>query len=210
MVSGNQSTPGPRRAAIGARGEEARQDYEQARENCLAAVAEEGQVDACIRLGALAAEAGRWEEAAEALKAAIALDPRCAEAYGSLAMIHHRREQYPQAVEMYLQCLQLNSDNLIALLGLFQTCCKMGSFAVIIRYLEIYLAGHPRDVAVLFCLATLYARDGELHKARGVLRTILGLEPAKAEALDLLAQVEAALARAPAGPKMELRTDLQS
>jgi tetratricopeptide (TPR) repeat protein len=160
---------------------------------------EDSKVDLYIRLGAIAAEAGRLDEAADALKAALAMDGKCWEAYGSLAMIHHKRQEYPQAVEMYLKCLELNGDNLIALLGLFQTCCKMGTFAIIIRYLEIYLEGHPRDVAVLFCLATLYARDGKLLKAHGALHLILELEPGKPEASHLLAQVEAALTRGEAG-----------
>jgi tetratricopeptide (TPR) repeat protein len=173
--------------------------YEQDQRECLAAAAGAGsQVEACVKFGALAAEAGRWDDAAKALKAALALDPRCSEAYGSLAMIHQRRQDYPQAVDNYLKCLELDGDNLIALLGLFQTCCKMGTFAVIIRYLEIYLGGHPRDVAVLFCLATLYARDGSLEKARGILRGVLDLEPTNTEAERLLGQVEAALSHAPA------------
>lgn len=179
-------------------------DYEQAKRTCLAATAGGGNpVDLCVRLAAIASEAGRTDEAIDALRAAIAMDPRCRPAYGALAMIHQKRQDYPLAVEMYLKCLELDSDDLLALLGLFQTCCKMGTFAIIIRYLEIYLGGHPRDVAVLFCLATLYARDGRLEKARKALGVILSLEPGKSEASHLLAQVEAALARGPAvnGPQ---------
>jgi tetratricopeptide (TPR) repeat protein len=206
MVSSNPPSPndkwngGQPSGALSAVPQDPRLDYEQARENCHAsAVAEENKVDLYIKLGAIAAEAGRLEEAADALKAALAMDGRCWEAYGSLAMIHHQRQEYPQAVEMYLKCLELNGDNLIALLGLFQTCCKMGTFAIIIRYLEVYLGEHPRDVAVGFCLATLYARDGKLQKARAALQVILDLEPGKPEASHLLKQVEAALARGEPG-----------
>ena len=173
--------------------------YEQDQRQCLASAAGGGsQVEACVQFGAIAVEAGRWDDATQALNAALAMDPRCSEAYGSLAMIHQKRQDYPQAVDNYLKCLELDGDNLIALLGLFQTCCKMGTFAVIIRYLEIYLGGHPRDVAVLFCLATLYARDGSLKKAREILRVVLNLEPANTEAAYLLRQVEAALSHGPA------------
>jgi len=171
--------------------------YEQAKGECLASSAGElNQIDVCLRLGAVAAEAGKMQEAARALEEALALDPRCAEAYGALGMVRQRLEEYPQAISMYLKCLELDSDNLVALLGLFQCCCKMGSFAIIVRYLEIYLTAHPHDVAVLFCLATLYARDGKLLQARESLSTILALEPGKVEAVHLLRQVEAAMAQA--------------
>jgi tetratricopeptide (TPR) repeat protein len=204
MVSSNPARRGGQRdgAAPGGTPAGASPDasslYEQDQRESLAASGGGGQVEACVKFGAIAAEAGRWDDAAKALKAALAMDPRCSEAYGSLAMIHQKRQDYPQAVDNYLKCLELDGDNLIALLGLFQTCCKMGTFAVIIRYLEIYLGGHPRDVAVLFCLATLYARDGSLEKARGILLAVLNLEPANAEAEHLLRQVEAALSQAPA------------
>ncbi len=171
--------------------------HEQAQGECLAAPAGElDRVDVCLRLGAVAAEAGKMQEAAKALEEALALDSRCAEAYGALGMVRQRLQEYPQAISMYLKCLELDGDNLVALLGLFQCCCKMGSFAIIVRYLEIYLAAHPHDVAVLFCLATLYAREGKLLQAKESLATILALEPGKPEAVHLLRQVEAALAQA--------------
>ena len=95
---------------------------------------------------------------------------------------------------MHLKCLELDADNLVALLGLFQASVRMGTFAKVIRYLEIYLDRHPGDVAVLFCLATLYARDGRLEEAREALLSVLALEPDKKEAVELLRQVRAGLA----------------
>jgi cytochrome c-type biogenesis protein CcmH/NrfG len=47
---------------------------------------------------------------------------------------------------------------------------------------------------VLFCLATLYAREGLFPQARQALDTVLTLEPGRAEARQLLAQVERASA----------------
>jgi len=70
----------------------------------------------------------------------------------------------------------------------------MGTFAKIIHYLEVFLASHPDDSAVLFCLATLHARDGHYEKAGHSLRTVLRIEPDKIEAAQLLAQVTHSLA----------------
>jgi cytochrome c-type biogenesis protein CcmH/NrfG len=70
----------------------------------------------------------------------------------------------------------------------------MGSFARIIHYLELYLDRHPGDTSVLFCLATLYAREGRLAEARQSLLALLALEPDKNEAANLLEEVRLASA----------------
>jgi len=65
----------------------------------------------------------------------------------------------------------------------------MGSFAKVIQYLRVYLDRHPDDTSVLFCLATLYARDGRLDDAARMLERILALQPENAEAEKLLRDV---------------------
>ncbi|MFP4107174.1 MAG: tetratricopeptide repeat protein [Phycisphaerae bacterium] len=156
--------------------------------------------DAHVGLAVLYLQTERHEESEQAFRAAVQLEPRCAEALAGLAMIHQRNGNATAAFEMYLKCLELDTDNLVALLGLFQTSCEMGSFAKIIHYLEIYLERHPGDTSVLFCLATLQAREGQLEQAHSRLLDVLALEPDKAEAIELLQQVEDALpATLPAG-----------
>jgi tetratricopeptide (TPR) repeat protein len=143
-----------------------------------------------VGLGVTAMQTGRHDEALQAFQTARRLNPRCAEAWAGTAMIYQERRQYPQAFEMYLRCLEIDGDNLIALLGLFQTSCQMGTFSKITYYLEEYLETHPDDQAVLFCLASLYARDGRAIQARQALLTVLAYEPDKPEAVKLLREVE--------------------
>jgi tetratricopeptide (TPR) repeat protein len=152
-----------------------------------------------VGLGTIAIQTGRLEEAEASFRAALKTSPDCAEAYGGLAMAAQHRRDYDTAFEMYLRCLELDADNLVALLGLFQTSCQMGSFAKIIHYLELYLDKHPGDTSVLFCLATLYARQGRLTDARESLLALLSLEPDKNEAADLLEEVRLASAAVTAG-----------
>jgi tetratricopeptide (TPR) repeat protein len=147
-----------------------------------------------LALGAIALQTDDLVEAMKCLGFAAALDPRCTEAYGGLAMVHQRRGDYSAAFDMYLKCLELDGDNLVALLGLFQTSRQMGSFAKIIYFLERYLAKHPGDASVLFCLATLHARDGELLKARDDLQAVLAAEPDRVEAAWMLQQIDQAIA----------------
>jgi Flp pilus assembly protein TadD len=168
-------------------------DEPQLAEACYrqAAALAPDQAEPHVGLGIVAVQRGRLDEAEKAFEAAADRDPRCAEAYGGLAMVRQQRGEHDRAFEMYLSCLELDSDNLIALLGLFQTSCQMGTFRKVIYYLELYLDRHPGDVAVLFCLATLQAREGRLDRAEQCLLSVLALEPGKAEAEKLLGEVRA-------------------
>ena len=151
-----------------------------------------GEAAPYVGLGTIAVQTGRLAEAETAFRAALSTTPASAEAYEGLAMVAQHRKDFPAAFEMYLKCLDLDGDNLVALLGLFQTSCQMGSFAKIIHYLELYLDKHPGDTAVLFCLASLYARQGQLASARDSLLALLALEPDKNEAAELLEEVRLA------------------
>jgi len=173
-------------------------DYERARQ-CYRSAASMAPDEAgpYVGLGVIAIQTEDLEEARASFEIARKLDPNCSEAYAGLAMVHQQRRDYQKSFDMYLASLQLNPDNLVALLGLFQTSCQMGTFAKIIHYLEIYLDRHPTDTSVLFCLASLYAREGMLNQARDILLTVLELEPDKTEANQLLREVRSGL-RAPA------------
>ena len=150
-----------------------------------------------VGLGVLALQQGHLDSAADSFNHARRINSACSEAYGGLAMVCQQRKDYPRAFDLYLKCLELNSDNLIALLGLFQASCQMGTFGKIIQFLELYLDRHPGDTSVLFCLATLYAREGKLAQAHQSLMTVLALEPDKVEAQRLLDEVERKL-----GPRL--------
>jgi len=166
-------------------------DYAQA-EACYneAAVLAPDEPGPYIGLGTIFLQAGRLDQAAWAFGFAQRIAPDNAEACCGKAMLQQKRGAFPAAFELYLRCLQFDSDNLVALLGLFQTSCQMGTFVMITRYLEQYLRMHPGDPAVLFCLATLYAREGKLAAAREALLDLLAIEPGKAEAARLLEAVE--------------------
>lgn len=155
-----------------------------------------GRADPHVGLGVIALQDERPDDAERCFQAAAGRDADCAEAYGGLAMVRQQREDYAGAFDMHLKCLELDTDNLVALLGLFQMSCQMGTFAKVIHYLELYLQRHPGDTSVLFCLATLYAREGQLGAARHCLLSVLALEPDKAEARDMLRQVERKIAPA--------------
>lgn len=146
-----------------------------------------------IAIGVLQMQRGQLDRAVSAFRTAVDIAPTSSEAWAGLAMAHHELGDFGRAFETYLKSLEYDSDNLLALLGLFQTSCQMGTFATIIRYLEAYLETHPHDHAVQFCLATLYAREDMLIQAKQALLAVLDAEPDKPEARDLLDEVDTRL-----------------
>ena len=135
------------------------------------------------------------DDAQIAFKVARRLDPNSSKAYAGLAMVAQQKEDYQQAFEMYLKCLELDTDNLTALLGLFQASCQMGSFSKVTYYLETYLNMHPDDTAVMFSLAALYMKDDKFELSRKMLSEILLLNPDNEDAIDLLEEVDHSLAQ---------------
>jgi len=148
-----------------------------------------------VGLGVVALQRNLLYDAEIAFRVACRLDSNCARAYAGLAMVAQQRADYEQAFKMYLKSLELDSDNLIALLGLFQTSCQMGTFAKVIYYLEVYLNVHPGDTSVMFPLAALYMKDGRFDRSKELLINLLALDPDNKDAANLLEEVEHNLAQ---------------
>jgi tetratricopeptide (TPR) repeat protein len=149
-----------------------------------------------VGLGVAAMQCGKLEDAEIAFRVACRLDPDCAKAYAGMAMVAQQRGQHPESFDLYMKSLELDTDNITALLGLFQVSCEMGSFAKVIYYLEVYLEMHPGDTSVMFALAALYLKDGQVAQSRETLLSLLSLDPENRDAANLLEEVEHSLAGA--------------
>ena len=148
-----------------------------------------------VGLGVIALQKNLLEDAKIAFRVACRLGPDCSKAYAGLAMVAQQEGDCKSAFDMYLKSLELDVDNLTALLGLFQTSCQMGSFAKVIHYLKAYLDMHPGDTSVMFSLAALYVKDDRAEQSRKTLLDILAIEPSNKDAADLLEEVEHKLAQ---------------
>ncbi len=169
---------------------QAQQHYEKA------AVLSPDEADPYVGLGVVALQKNLLDDAEIAFRVACRLDANCAKAYTGFAMIAQQKADYKRAFEMYLKSLELDTDNLIALLGLFQTSCQMGSFAKVTHFLEVYLNMHPGDTSVMFPLAALYMKDGRFEEAKNILLDLLDLNKDHKDAANLLEEVEHSLAQA--------------
>lgn len=148
-----------------------------------------------VRLGTLALEKQQLEDAEIAFKVAIRLDKDCTEGYCGLGLVYQEMDDFTRAFEMYSKSLELDINNLAALSGLFQASIQLRSFSRIRHYLEVYLKSHAGDEKVMFCLATLYMKDGQLNRALEVLSEILALEPTYTDAVNLLEEAEHRLSK---------------
>ena len=175
---------------------QAQQYYEKA------AVLSPDEAGPYVGLGVVSLQKNLLYDAEIAFRVACRLDVNSAKAYAGLAMVAQERADYKQAFEMYLKSLELDTNNLIALLGLFQTSCQMGSFAKVIHYLEVYLDMHPGDTSVMFPLASLYVKDGRFEESKKILLDFLTLDENHKDAANLLEEVEHSLAQA----KQEIQT----
>ena len=160
-----------------------------------AAVLSPDAPDPYVGLGVVALQNNQLDEAEIAFRVACRLDANCAKAYAGLGLTAQQRTDYKQAFEMYLKCLELDTENLIAILGLFQASCQMGSFAQVTHYLEVYLNMHPGDTSVMFPLAALYMKDGRFEESKKVLLDVLTLDENHKDAANLLEEVEHSLAQ---------------
>jgi len=139
---------------------------------------------------------GKLDDAEIAFRVACRLDASCAKAYAGMGMVAQQRRAYTDSFDCYMKSLELDTDNITALLGLFQVSCEMGSFAKVIYYLEVYLKMHPGDMSVMFALATLYLKDHRPDKSREMLLDLLALEPANQDAVNLLEEVDRCIVKA--------------
>ncbi len=160
-----------------------------------AALLEPDEAGPYVGLGVVALQKDLLDDAEIAFRVACRLDVNCAKAYGGLALVAQQKGNSKEAFGMYLKCLELDNDNLTALLGLFQTSCEMGSFSRIIHYLEAYLNMHPGDTSVMFSLAALHMKDERFEQSRKILLDVLSLDPSNRDAADLLEEVEHSLAK---------------
>jgi len=143
-----------------------------------------------VGLGVAAMQKHKLDDAEIAFRVACRLDPKCAKAYAGLAMIAQQRRDFPQAFDLYMKSLELDTDNITALLGMFQVSCEMGSFGKIIYYLEVYLQMHPGDTSVMFALSALLLKDGRPERSKAMLLNLLALEPTNRDAANLLEEVD--------------------
>ena len=170
--------------------------YEPARQyyNKAAAISPD-EAGPYVGLGVILLHENHLEDADIAFRVAYRLNNRCSKAFVGMAMVHQQRGDYRVAFDLYLKCMELDPNNLTALLGLFQSSCQMGTFSKVIHYLQVYLEMHPADVSVMFSLSALYMKEGRLEDSKNLLSDVIVLDPSNHDAVNLLEEIEHKIAQ---------------
>ncbi|HEX42857.1 MAG TPA: tetratricopeptide repeat protein [Phycisphaerales bacterium] len=145
-----------------------------------------------VGIGASALRMDSLDEAEQAYRKAVRMDPMCGPALNGLGTVAERRGCFDEAYEFYAQSLDRDGADAEALLGLFQMSCRTGRFeGALARFERTVSSGAcPADKAVRFSLAVLYHKLGRLPDARKVLMEILSDSRDYSCAADLLEEVE--------------------
>lgn len=95
-----------------------------------------------------------------------------------------------QALLTFSKCLDINGDDIAALLGLFRISARTGKTKRIKYYLRKYLNRHPHDIAIMLCLAGILITEDNYGTAYDVLTEILVLDSSNETAIDLMEELE--------------------
>jgi tetratricopeptide (TPR) repeat protein len=142
-----------------------------------------------VGLGVVNLLEGHAEEARKAFEAVLRTDPDSPDAIWGMALVCWRQQDFASAAKLGLRCAQLLPDNQQAVLGLFHACRKLGDFAPAKGFIDLRLQKHPGDTLALLCQAEMQSASGDAAAARQTLLTVQALDPANAQARQMLAQL---------------------
>ena len=95
-----------------------------------------------------------------------------------------------EGFQKYQEALDINPENMSALMGVVTGSYSFERFDVAVEYLNKYLELYPGNIKILYCLAGTYVKLNSLEDAREVLEKILIFEPDHAASMDLIKKIE--------------------
>jgi len=129
-------------------------------------------------LGLLRLQCDDSPGAIKLLRQAIALQPKTACYYGTLAKAYHELGLYREAIAAAQVALELNPTSLVARLSLGLALFACGQRTESIRHLRRALKRHPENLCALTAIASLAERENRLGLATRIVRRHLPRNPA--------------------------------
>ncbi|MFQ5464408.1 MAG: tetratricopeptide repeat protein [Thermodesulfobacteriota bacterium] len=127
------------------------------------------------------AKLGRFEEATEEYRLAIALDPDFKDSRFNLANAYAKLGRYDQAAEEYLAAIRLDPADKDSHFNLAQAYLKLGRFEEAAEEYRLAIALDPGFEDAHFNLGNLLARLGRFDQAVGEYKKALALDPQRAD-----------------------------
>jgi tetratricopeptide (TPR) repeat protein len=129
-----------------------------------------------LNLGAVLAEQGRFEEAAEHLRAGLALEPHSVELHMNLGGVLASLDRAQEALAEFQEALRLSPGNPNVHANLAQLAALRGRWAEVVEHDRAVLASNPRDVRALQGLSAALIRLERLDEAREALERALAVD----------------------------------
>src|SRR6266404_937991 len=124
--------------------------------------------------GEAALRAGKLDEAERAFRQVLAINPGVAGAYANLGVIHMRRKQWPQALEMLHKAERLAPDVAGIRLNIGLTYFRQNDFARAIRPFESVVEQSPDSYQARYLLGLCYFFNDRWTDAIGTLEPLWG------------------------------------
>ena len=122
--------------------------------------------------GALSASRGDWQAAKNYFERANYIDPVYDVAWAGLALYYYSIRENEKAWELFMRAIDLNPENVRALLGIIELGYSLGRLGEVENVLKLYLEMHPLDLNFLYSLAGCYFAQNKLKEAAAELDKI--------------------------------------
>lgn len=143
-----------------------------------------------VGLGVISLHQNDLRSAQAAFETACRLDETCEGGFCGLGIVYQQQGNWQKALSMYSRCLELDGDDMTALLGLLEISHQTGDLEEIEYFLRHYLATYPHDIAIMLCLASVYLQEEQFDAARHVLTDVLILDADNTTAVDLIEELD--------------------
>ena len=140
--------------------------------------------------GTLAAARGDWNTAYRYFEQAQRLEGAYDLPYAGLGLYYSWKGDVDQSWNHFCKALDLNPENLRALLGIIEVGLPQKRYLDVERYLSAYLEIHPADLDFLYTMAGCYYAQGRVGEAVDALNKITMFDPQNPKALELKSMIE--------------------
>ncbi len=135
--------------------------------------------------GALAAHAGRWDDARNSFERALIAKPEYDVALAGMGLCCSWFKEHERAWDFYKRAVRTNPENARALLGIIELGYPLKRLIDVESAVRAYLDMHPLDFEFLYALAGCLYAQGKLDEATAEVRKITMFEPDNQRAREL-------------------------
>jgi tetratricopeptide (TPR) repeat protein len=143
-----------------------------------------GNYKAWLGLGLLELYKENIQQAEIYLRKVIEIHPKSDKAFCALGILKTNANDLNEAEEYFCRALDANIDNLLAIKSLIEISYKIEKFDRAQSYLKHFLEIYPANTNMLFAMAGIQFKRGEIEDSLQTLDTVLLLNPKHQYALD--------------------------